>query len=269
MPLLHWHCYSFLERVFNHIANFATNLGNMNLTSENQPISELNIQPLICAITTMRTFKDNIILCHSLGTTIIAMVSSIEAYTLNPWNKTNSCNNTCPDAPHQSNIPGPKPVPANGNKVPHTSMGDNSNITTPENRSKPSLDQHQKKQYRVITNDTVKRAQLDMGMFWLTNPKMKMNEIFPRDLYEKVCIQFCYRGQECKSNLDVICQFLHPCSLGDLKSETIELIREHFLVKKVGWFNKYHFLKLPGLKPKYKSLLGGKGEPTSKTANLL
>jgi hypothetical protein len=41
---------------------------------------------------------------------------------------------------------------------------------------------------------TVKRAQLDMGMFWLTNPNMKMNEIFPCDLREKVCIQCCCRG---------------------------------------------------------------------------
>jgi hypothetical protein len=38
------------------------------------------------------------------------------------------------------------------------------------------------------------------------------------------------------------------------------------LAKKVGWFNKYHFLKLPGLKPKYKALLGGKDQPTSKMA---
>ncbi len=100
MPLLHWHCYSFLERVFNHIANFATNYGNVTIASENQPISELNIKPLIFAIATMRAFKDNIILHHSLETPIITMASSVEAYTLNPWNKTNSCNNARPDAPH-------------------------------------------------------------------------------------------------------------------------------------------------------------------------
>jgi hypothetical protein len=88
LPLLHWHCYSFLEKVFNHIANFATNFGNVNVASENQPILELNIQPLIRAITTMRAFKDNIILHQSLGMPIVTMASSIEAYTLNPWNKT-------------------------------------------------------------------------------------------------------------------------------------------------------------------------------------
>jgi hypothetical protein len=56
----------------------------------------------------MIALKDDIILHHSLGMPIITMASSVEAYTLNPWNKTNSCNNASPDAPHQSNIPGPK-----------------------------------------------------------------------------------------------------------------------------------------------------------------
>jgi hypothetical protein len=152
MPLLHWHCYSFLERVFNHIANFTNNFGNVHVASENQPILELNIQPLICAITTMRAFEDNIILHHSLGMPIVTMASFIEAYTLNPWNKMNSCNNARPDTPHQFNIPGPKPVPTNGNKVPHNSMGDKHNTMTPESGSKPSPVQHQKKKCRVVTN---------------------------------------------------------------------------------------------------------------------
>ncbi len=104
---------------------------------------------------------------------IVTMASSIEAYTLNPWNKINSCNNTCPDAPHQSNNPGSKPVTSNGNKAPCTSAGDKHNTRTPESGSKPSPVQRQKKQCWVVTNDTVKRAQSDMGMFWLSNPKCK------------------------------------------------------------------------------------------------
>jgi hypothetical protein len=96
-----------------------------------------------------------------------------------------------------------------------------------------------------------------MGMFWLSNPKMEMNKIFPRDLHEKVCLQFCCSGRKCKRVPDIDCPFLHPHSSEDLKLETFKTIRDHFLAKKVGWFNKYHFLKLPGLKPKYKALLGG------------
>ncbi len=189
----------------------------------------------------MRAFKDNIILHQSLGMPIVTMASSIEAYILSPWNKTNSCDNTRPNASHQPNIPGPKTVTSNGNKVPCTSAGDKRNTTTPKNGSKPSPVQCQKKQCRVVTDDTVKRAQLDMGMFWLSNPKLKMSKIFPCDLRDRVCIQFCCRGQKCKRDLDVVCPFLHPCSLDDLKLETIELIGDPFLAKKVGWFNKYHF----------------------------
>jgi hypothetical protein len=198
MPLLDWHCYSFLERVFNNIANFDTNFGNVNIASENQPILELNIQPLICAITTMRAFEDNIILHHSLGMPIVTMASSIEAYTLIPWNKMNSCNNVCPDAPHQSNIPGPKPVPNNGDQVPCTSVGGKRNTTTPETRSKPLPVQCQKKQSWVVTNNIVKRAQSDIGMCWLTNPKMKMNKIFSRDLREMFVSNFAAGGENAR-----------------------------------------------------------------------
>jgi hypothetical protein len=59
---------------------------------------------------------------------------------------------------------------------------------------------------------------------------------------------------------------LSPLFIEDLKLEMIKLIGDHFLAKKVGWLNIYHFLKLPGLKPKYKALLVGKDGPTSKMA---
>jgi hypothetical protein len=66
--------------------------------------------------------------------------------------------------------------------------------------------------------------------------------------------------------LDTACPFLHPRSPEELKLETIELIGNQFIAKKIGWFNEYHFLKVAGLKPKYKALLGGKDGPTSTTA---
>jgi hypothetical protein len=84
MPQMQWHNYSFLEIIFNHVADFATNFDNENVASENCPISELNIQPLVHAIIMLRVFWDNIILHQSLGTPIVTMASSIKAYTLNP-----------------------------------------------------------------------------------------------------------------------------------------------------------------------------------------
>jgi hypothetical protein len=127
----------------------------------------------------------------------------------------------------------------------------------------------------------MKHAQLDMGMFWLHNPTIKMSEIFPCwlhnptirmseifpwDLPDRVCIHFCCRGRECKRELETACLFFHPCSSEELTLETIELICNHFIAKIIGWFNEYHFLKVAGLKLRYKALLAGKDGPISKMA---
>jgi hypothetical protein len=143
MPQIHWHCYSFLEKIFNYVANFATDFGNVNIPSENSPILELTIQPLVCTITTLRVSDDNIILHQSLGTPIVTMASSIKAYTMNPWINTNSCNNSSPDAPSQANnletINTHQCEPTE-----HTSAGDKHNTTAPKGGAKPSPVQCQK-----------------------------------------------------------------------------------------------------------------------------
>jgi hypothetical protein len=53
MPNLHWYCYSFLERIFNCFADFATDFGNGNIMSESRPIVELNTKALVGALTVM------------------------------------------------------------------------------------------------------------------------------------------------------------------------------------------------------------------------
>ena len=47
MPNLHWYCYTFLERIFNCFAYFATDFGNGNIMSESHPIAELNTKALV------------------------------------------------------------------------------------------------------------------------------------------------------------------------------------------------------------------------------
>jgi uncharacterized linocin/CFP29 family protein len=98
MPNLHWYCYSFLEKIFNHMADFATDFGNVNVVSKGRPLSDLNIQPIIRAARTMKAFEDNTILHQSLDTPIAILPSSTKAYTLSPWNKTNICHNLAKDA---------------------------------------------------------------------------------------------------------------------------------------------------------------------------
>jgi hypothetical protein len=224
MPRIRWHCYSFLEKIFNQVTNFATNFGNMNVASENHPILEPNIQPLVCAITTLRAFEDNIILHQFLGTPIVTMVSSIKAYTLHPLNKTNFCNNSSPAAfplainlgnnlNHQCKPTNTSP----SDKVSHTSAGDKRKTTTSEGGAEPSPAQYQKKQPQTVTNNTKKPAQFDMSMFWLCHSKIRMSEIFPWDLPDRVCIHFCCRGRECKRELNTAYPFFHPCLLRNSK----------------------------------------------------
>jgi hypothetical protein len=50
-----------------------------------------------------------------------------------------------------------------------------------------------------------------------------------------------------------------------MKKETVTIIGEHFLAKKIGWFNEWHFLKVQHLLPdKFKALMGGKDGCSSK-----
>ena len=108
--------------------------------------------------------------------------------------------------------------------------------------------------------DAPKRNVSDMGMFFLARPDMKASDIFPKGMAELVCVDFTCKGRECtKEN----CPHLHPRKVDDLKKETVNAIGKHFLEKKVGWFNEWHFLKVLGELPdKFKALMGGKdGRP--------
>ena len=50
-----------------------------------------------------------------------------------------------------------------------------------------------------------------------------------------------------------------------MKKETVTTIGEHFIAKKIGWFNEWHFLKVQHLLPdKFKALMGGKDGCASK-----
>ena len=100
-------------------------------------------------------------------------------------------------------------------------------------------------------------------MFFFSKPDMKASEVFPKGMAELVCVDFTCKGRECAREN---CTHLHPRKVGDLKKETINAIGEHFLEKRVGWFNEWHFLKVLGELPgKFKALMGGKdGRPSKK-----
>jgi hypothetical protein len=53
---------------------------------------------------------------------------------------------------------------------------------------------------------------------------------------------------------------------GRLQSKTIILIANYFIKKDVGWFNEYHFMRMPNITDGVKKLLGNTKGPTSKMA---
>jgi hypothetical protein len=213
------------------VADFATEFGNLNVVSESHPILDLHIQPIIRATRTMKAFEDNVALHQALDTPIAILPSSIEAYTLSPLNKTNICHNLANDASPCDNKHTGQDNHSRGahsDAASCTNAGARRNLTTPEGKTKPSQTQCQKKQRRTVANDTPKHQNMDMGMFWLRNPRIRIPHVFPANLPKKVCVNFCCRGKECKRENDEACTFLHHCSVTNLKLKTIEKIGDHF-----------------------------------------
>ncbi len=50
MPFLHWHIYTFLKKIFNLFAKFATNFGQVKVVTETCPLDDFNIKPLQKAV---------------------------------------------------------------------------------------------------------------------------------------------------------------------------------------------------------------------------
>ncbi len=102
-------------------------------------------------------------------------------------------------------------------------------------------------------------------MFYLRNPSINSSDIFPKDMPEKLCTNFTCKckGKECNNTT---CDFAHPRKALELKRKSIILIANHFIKKDMGWFNKYHFMRMPNITGLVKKLLGNTKGPTSKTA---
>jgi hypothetical protein len=76
MPSLHWHVYSFLERIFNLFAKFAMDFGNINVMTGSRPLSELNTKLLVKALTVLKAFKDQLTLAQSTNNSPIPILAA-------------------------------------------------------------------------------------------------------------------------------------------------------------------------------------------------
>jgi hypothetical protein len=111
--------------------------------------------------------------------------------------------------------------------------------------------------------DTAAKENKDLGMFSLHNPSIYPADISPKDMPKKLCANFTCKGKECTNTN---CNFAHPRKASELKCKMIILIANHFNKKDVGWFNEYHFMRMPNITEGVMKLLGNTKGPTSKTA---
>ncbi len=262
MPLLHWSCYIFLEKIFNCFAHFATDFGNGNIMTEACPITKLNTSALKSALTVLKTFCSQFNLHQAAMTAITVMPGSIAAYNVNPWNNTQASGLRKDDK--NSLVDGASCPTFNATFMPKQRNKGKRDPTTPDtNKENPSGRQRQKKPCRGVKVDTAAKEKKDLGMFYLCNPSINPADIFPNDMPKKLCANFTCKGKECTNTN---CDFAHPRKASELKHKTIILIADHFIEKDMGWFNEYHFMRMPNITEGVKKLLGNTKGPTSKTA---
>jgi hypothetical protein len=111
-----------------------------------------------------------------------------------------------------------------------------------------------------VTNPAKQHPVMDMGMFFLTKHDIKATDIFPKDLPTKICADFTCKGHKCTREN---CPHSHPRKACGLTAETIAAIVHHFSSKKIGWLNKWRFMKLGNLPADVKALMGEKDGQSS------
>ena len=263
MPGLHWHLYVYVERIFNLLADFSKNFGNVNVVTRGRPIAELDTRSLTKALRVMKAFITQFDLAQSTNLPIAFCRSTIYKYQVNPLNNMKcalpgysfSTNNTYADVAPCTNE----------TQISCCNEGAkrNSAVTPDQSNAKAHANQCMKKPHRSATTNSAKRNVMEMGMFFLSKPNVKAADVFPKGMAELVCVNFTCKGRECTRDN---CTFLHPRKVSNMKKETVNAIGDHFLEKNVGWFNEWHFLKAMNKLPaKYKKLMGGKDGPSSKT----
>jgi hypothetical protein len=253
MPSLHWHVYSFLECIFNLFAKFARDFGNVNVINGLRPLVELNTKLLVKALTVLKAFRDQLTLAQSMNSPIPILAATVSKFS------TRSLGTNL-------NVGTPAPTPISAYSLPdYTHQNQRHDVkrdpSTPDKSTKAAAIQRQKKPCRNGATNPAKECNVtDMGMFFLSKHDIKAIDIFPKDLPTKICANFTCEGCECTREN---CPYSHPRNACKLTAETIAAIICHFSSKKIGWLNKWHFMKLTHLPADVKALVGGKDGPSS------
>jgi hypothetical protein len=189
MPNLHWRLYIFLERIFNKLAGFAKDFGNVNVISKERLITGLNTRFLTRALRSMRAFIDQIGLAQSTNLPITICRDKIYKYNLNPFNNTKGSAKAA-----MRSMDNTRAGNASSNETQQSRCAEvakrNSAITH-EGGVKAQAAQCLKKAcHSGGAADSAKRNVTNMGMFILHKPDIEAVEIFPKDMPKTVCADF-------------------------------------------------------------------------------
>ena len=80
MPHLHFHIYSFIDRIWALLATGATEYSNMNVVSGNCLIGDLNLAHNLKEVQVLRALAEQVALHQSQGTPILAQASISSKY---------------------------------------------------------------------------------------------------------------------------------------------------------------------------------------------
>jgi hypothetical protein len=242
MPNLHLHFYLFISRIWALLATGATNFSITNVVSGTCLIADLNLTHHTKAIKVLKALLVNQITLHqSQGTPILVQASITSkycpmaaTYPLFPKPATPGANPpgtaTCQDAKHN---------PANSDG------GNNKNLNTESN-----------KKVKVVETRGVHRN--DKGMFYLRNTELRVMDIFPRDMAQKICADFTCKGRECTRDP---CWFVHPRNLREMDRVIVKAIAQNFATNKKGWLSNYHFHNETTLSADVMAMIGGSQGP--------
>ncbi len=217
--------YVYVERIFNLLANFSKNFGNVNVVTGGRPIAELDTRSLTKALRVMKTFITQFDLAQSTNFPIAFCRSTIYKYQVNPLNNTKCALPGYSFSPNNANADVASCTNETQISCRNEGAKHNSAKTPDQINAKAHANQRMKKPRRSATTNFSKCNVMEMGMFFLSKPNVKAADVFPKGMAESVCVNFTCKGRECTRDN---CTFLHPRKVSNMKKETVNAIGDHF-----------------------------------------
>ena len=169
--------------------------GNINVVTGGRPIAELDTRSLTKALRVMKAFFTQFDLAQSTNLPIAFCRSTIYKYQVNPLNNMKcalpgysfSTNNTYADGASCTN--------ETQISLCNEGAKRKSAMTPNQSNTKAHANQRMKKPRCSATTNSAKRNVMEMGMFFLSKPDVKVADVFPKCMAESVCVDFTCKGK--------------------------------------------------------------------------